>query len=86
MKNNENDFVLPSQNSKPISFRVRFDGCLLVVILGAIACISVNECNRSKIRLEKDKIELENMKKEIKPGIRVDDVNAFNIARLQKQR
>ena len=39
-------------------------GCLWFVILIALTVTSVNECSRSKIRLERDKLKLEQMKKD----------------------
>ena len=36
-------------------FSVPVTGCLMVIILSAIAGIMVNECKRSKIRLENDR-------------------------------
>jgi len=49
--NNENQ-----NNSQPRTlFSIPLTGCLMVVILSAIAGIMVNECKRSQIRLEKDK-------------------------------
>ncbi|MCQ2598841.1 MAG: hypothetical protein MJ187_00470 [Alphaproteobacteria bacterium] len=60
----------------------RLDGCLWIIILSAVAGIAVSECSRAQLRLEKDKLELKN----IKNGIKISDVNTFNIAMGQKQR
>lgn len=37
------------------NFRVPINGCLMTIILCAVAGIMINECKRSKIRLENDK-------------------------------
>ena len=36
-------------------FSVPITGCLMIIILSAIAGIMVNECKRSQIRLENDR-------------------------------
>lgn len=51
MKENENKQPAPKKSlvSIPIT------GCLMVIILSAIAGIMVNECKRSQLRLENDR-------------------------------
>lgn len=44
-----------NQNQKRTLFSVSIPGCLTVIILSAIAGIMVNECKRSKLRLENDR-------------------------------
>lgn len=47
-----------SPNNRPQQktlFSIPIPGCLMVIILSAIAGIMVNECKRSKIRLENDR-------------------------------
>ena len=36
-------------------FSIPLDGCLTLIILSAIAGIAINECKRSKLRLENDR-------------------------------
>lgn len=43
-----------NNNQRPI-ISLPINGCLMAVILSAIAGIMVNECKRSQIRLENDK-------------------------------
>ncbi len=74
MQNNE------ANGKNKITFRL--DGCLWIIILSAVAGILISECSRAQLRLEKDKLELKN----IKNGIKISDVNTFNIAMTQKQR
>lgn len=44
----------PQQQPRTL-FSIPISGCLMVIILSAIAGIAVNECKRSKIRLENDR-------------------------------
>ena len=48
-----------NNNQRPI-ISLPINGCLMAVILSAIAGIMVNECKRSKIRLENDKQKYQN--------------------------
>lgn len=44
----------PKSKTKTL-FSIPIPGCLMVIILSAIAGIMVNECKRSQIRLENDR-------------------------------
>lgn len=48
-----------NNNSRTL-FSVPLNGCLMVIILSAIAGIFINECKRSQIRLENDKRKYQN--------------------------
>ena len=41
------------------SFTIPLHGCLVVILLGALCGIAVNECKRSQIRLRNDEIKHE---------------------------
>ncbi|MBO7656416.1 MAG: hypothetical protein J6S80_01670 [Alphaproteobacteria bacterium] len=49
-----NESANPHQQTRTI-FSVPLNGCLTLIILSAIAGIAINECKRSKIRLENDR-------------------------------
>jgi hypothetical protein len=48
-----------NNNSRTL-FSVPLNGCLMVIILSALAGIFINECKRSQIRLENDKRKYQN--------------------------
>lgn len=54
MMNNEYKNDQESQQKRTL-FSIPITGCLMVIILSAIAGIMVNECKRSQIRLENDR-------------------------------
>ena len=49
-----------AQQEKRTLVSIPLHGCLMVIILSAIAGIMVNECKRSKIRLENDRQKYQN--------------------------
>lgn len=58
--NKKDDYYTQNNNQqnstqKRTLFSVSIPGCLTVIILSAIAGIMVNECKRSKLRLENDR-------------------------------
>ena len=55
---NQND-EQNNDNSRTI-FSVPLNGCLMVIVLSAIAGIFINECKRSQIRLENDRKKYQN--------------------------
>lgn len=56
MQKNTNE----TNNNQRTIFSVPLNGCLMVIILSAIAGIFINECKRSQIRLENDKRKYQN--------------------------
>lgn len=54
MMNNEYKTNQDPQQKRTL-FSIPITGCLMVIILSAIAGIMVNECKRSQIRLENDR-------------------------------
>ncbi len=44
-----------NQTQNRTLFSIPVSGCLMIIILSAIAGISINECKRSKLRLENDR-------------------------------
>lgn len=53
--NAENNESANSQQQTRTIFSIPLNGCLTLIILSAIAGIAINECKRSKIRLENDR-------------------------------
>lgn len=53
MNQNEDKNTQPQQ--KRTLFSIPVSGCLMVIILSAVAGIMINECKRSQIRLENDR-------------------------------
>ncbi len=52
-KNQESNLHQPQQNRPGCS--IPLNGCFTVIIFSIIICILVNECRRSKIRLDNDR-------------------------------
>lgn len=45
-----------NQTQNQTLFSIPVSDCLMIIILSAIAGISINECKRSKLRLENDRM------------------------------
>lgn len=60
MVHKKGDTMENKNNNSRTLVSVLLNGCLMVIILSALAGIAINECKRSQIRLENDKQKYQN--------------------------
>ena len=84
-KNNDDNMVITKSTeiTRNPEGCVSLKGCLYLIILLSLAGISTNEWKRSKIRLERDKIKLEQLKKDtvvsVKDGTQIIEPDTLMI-------